>query len=314
MKIITILLFLFFSFFFSSCNQNLTPHEGFINVEGGRVWYKVIGSGDRTPLLIIHGGPGGRGDCSFITPFKMLSKDRPIIFYDQLGSGRSDRPTDTTLWNLPRFVNEIDSIRAFLGLKKVHILGQSWGGAVLSEYLIAKNPKGVESAIFASPLISTPVWMEDAKTLLSQMPQNLQDTINKYELLKDYTAPSYLSANDSFFIRHMSVTQNPKPPAMECDGLDGNRFIYNYMWGPTEFNATGTLKNFDRVGDLHQLKLPVLFIAGEFDEARPETMHRFQKMVKNSKVVILKNAGHRLQTDQPLKFPEAVGSFMNTVD
>lgn len=283
-------------------------------MEGGRVWYKVIGSGDRTPLLIIHGGPGGRGDCSFIAPFTFLSKDRPIIFYDQLGSGRSDRPTDTALWKLPRFVNEIDSIRAFLGLKKVHILGQSWGGAVLSEYLISKKPKGVESAIFASPLISTPVWMEDAKTLLSQMPKNLQDTINKYELLKDFTAPSYISANDSFFVRHMSVTKNPKPPAMECGGLDGNRFIYNYMWGPTEFNATGTLKNFDRVGDLHQLKLPVLFIAGEFDEARPETMHRFQKMIKNSKVVILEKAGHRLQTDQPLKFPEAVGAFMNTVD
>ena len=126
MKIFNILLF-FFAFFLASCTQNLKPHEGFVNVEGGRIWYKVIGSGNKTPLLIIHGGPGGKGDCSFIEPFTFLGKDRPIIVYDQLGSGRSDKPADTTLWNLPRFVNEIDSIRTALGLKKYpwSVLGRS---------------------------------------------------------------------------------------------------------------------------------------------------------------------------------------------
>ncbi|MEO6949257.1 MAG: alpha/beta hydrolase, partial [Ginsengibacter sp.] len=153
-----------------------------------------------------------------------------------------------------------------------------------------------------------------AKKLLAQMPQNLQDTINKYETLKDYNSPSYVSANDSFFVRHMVVTKDPPAPAVECDGIKGNDFIYNYMWGPTEFNATGTLKNFDRAKDLDQLNLPVLFIAGEFDEARPETMYQFQKMVKNAKVVILEKAGHRLQIDQPVKFPTAVGTFLNSVD
>lgn len=313
MKNILILLY-FLSFSLSSFSQNLTSQEGFINVEGGRIWYKVIGSGKKTPLLIIHGGPGGRGDCSFITPFTLLSNDRPIIFYDQLGSGRSDKPTDTLLWQLPRFVNEIDSLRAALGLEKLHIMGQSWGGTVLIEYLISKKPKGVVSAIFASPLLSTPIWMQDAKVLLSQLPKNLQDTIDKYEALKEYNAPSYVAANDSFSARHISVTKWPPIPAPECAGLKRNSAVYNYMWGPTEFNATGTLENFDRTPDLYKLKLPVLFIAGEFDEARPETMYRFQKMIRKSKVVILERAGHSLQVDQPLKFPTTIRTFINTVD
>ena len=309
-----LLVFLVYLLSSLSCfSQYLSPREGFVNVEGGRISYKIIGSGKKTPLLIIHGGPGGRGDCSFIAPFTAISNDRPIILYDQLGSGRSDKSTDSTLWQLPRFVNEIDSLRAALGLKKLHIMGHSWGGTVLIEYLITKKPKGILSAIFASPLISTPIWMHDANFLLSQLPKNLQDTIKKYETLKEYNAPSYTAASDSFYAKHMSVKQRPVLPILECADLKGNREIYNYMWGSSEFNATGTLKSFDRSPSLRQLKLPVLFIAGEFDEARPETMYRFSKLVRKSKVVILDKAGHAIQIDQPEKFPKSVATFINSV-
>lgn len=299
--------------FTSFCSgQNLSPGEGFVNVEGGRIWYKIIGSGKKTPLLLIHGGPGGKS-CSYISVFSNLDKDRPIIIYDQLGSGRSDHVTDTSLWRLPRFVNEIDSLRSALGLKELHILGQSWGGTVLVEYLIKKRPKGIKSAIFASPLLSTSVWMKDAKILLSQLPQNLQDTINKYEELEDYNAPSYRAATDSFNVKHLSVKQGSIATPPECVGISSNSRIYNYMWGSTEFNATGTLKNFDRTSNLHQLKLPVLFIAGEYDEARPETMYSFQKMVRHSKVSIIEKAGHRIQIDQPINFTNSIQQFINSV-
>lgn len=293
-------------------SQILTPREGYVNVQGGRIWYKIIGSGKKTPLLFIHGGPGSTS-CSYISVLSTLSNERPVILYDQLGTGRSDRPTDTTLWKLPLFVNEIDSLRAALGLKKVHIVGHSWGGTVLIEYLISKKPKGVTSAIFVSPLLSTPIWMEDAKILLSRLPQNIQDTINKYEGLKDYDAPSYLKATDTFYAKHVSVKQWPPAKSADCSGIRGNGKIYRYMWGSSEFNATGTLINFDRTSNLKQLKLPVFFIAGEFDEARPETMYRFQKNVRNSKVSIIENAGHYIQVDQPEKFTKAISQFINSL-
>ncbi len=301
------------SFAIESNCQSLQPKEGFVNVIGGRIWYKIVGSGKKTPLLIIHGGPGSRS-CEGIPGYSLLADDRPVIFYDQLGSGNSDRPTDTTLWQVPRFVDEIEKLRAALDLKELHILGSSWGGAVLIEYMITK-PKGVKSVIFSGPLLSTKIWMEDAKILLSKLPKNLQDTINKYETLKDYDAAAYTSATDSFYARFLSVKHWPPVKSSSCDGVPGsNHQVYNYMWGSTEFNATGTLKNFDRTDYLHEIKEPVLFIAGRQDEARPETMYKFQKLVPNSKVEIIENAGHAKIVDQPEAFTSAIRKFLNSVE
>ncbi len=307
-------LLLFLGFNGRSIGQRLQPAEGYVNVEGGRIWYKIVGNGNKTPLLLIHGGPGS-SSCSGIPGYSLLSNDRPVIFYDQLGSGYSDRPTDTLLWKLPRFVGEIEALRSALGLKKLHILGSSWGATVLVEYILTKKPKGVKSVIFSGPLLSTPLWIEDAKILLAQLPQNLQDTIDKYETLKDYQAPQYAAATDSFYARFMSVKQWPPAPSLTCEGVSGfNNAVYNYMWGPTEFHAPGTLKNFDRTGDMHHIKQPVLFIAGRYDEVRPETIYKFQKLVPKSKAVIIENAGHSKIIDQPVKFTTAIREFLNAVE
>ncbi len=297
-----------------SGKKNPTPAEGYVNVEGGRIWYKIVGNGPGTPLLLIHGGPGS-SSCAGIPGYSLLSNDRPIIFYDQLGSGNSDRPTDTLLWKLPRFVNEIDALRAALGLERLHILGSSWGGAVLAEYMVTKKPTGVSSVIFSGPLLSTPIWLEDAAILLATLPRNLQDTIKKYEALKDYASPQYMAATDSFYARFMSVKKWPPTPASTCEGVSGfNNAVYNYMWGPTEFSAPGTLKNFDRTADLHSIQEPVLFIAGRYDEVRPATIYQFQKLVPKSKAVIIEDAGHSKIIDQPEKFTSALRSFLKEVE
>ena len=307
-------LFILLSLHFTGLCQNLMPQEGYINVIGGRIWYKVVGEDSGIPLLIIHGGPGGRS-CISISAYSALGDERPIIFYDQLGSGKSDRPGDTTLWKLPRFVDEIEKIRIALKLDELHILGASWGGSILAEYLITKSDKGVKSVIFKSPVLSTPAWINDAKILLSQLPSNLQDTIKKYETLKDYTAPAYLAATDSFYVRFLSRKQWPGVPPPECDGVLGfNEEIYNYMWGPTEFCATGTLKYFDRTADLNKINQPILFLAGQFDEARPETMYKFSELAPNSKVVIIENAAHDCIGDQPEQTVKEIRKFLQSIE
>jgi proline iminopeptidase len=301
-----------FSLLFLLCclgvySQDLTPREGFVQVEGGRVWYKIVGEGKGTPLLLIHGGPGS-SSCKGMPTYTMLSNERPVIFYDQLGTGNSERVWDTALWKPSRFADEIDSLRKALGLKELHMLGHSWGGAVLIEYLSKKNA-GIKSAIFAAPLISTSVWISDAKILLSKMPKALQDSISKYECLKDYEAVSYIAATDSFYARHLYRKGDP----ICVTGGPENDSIYKYMWGPTEFTATGTLKNYDRSKDLERLNLPVLFIAGQYDEARPETMKKFQAKVKGSKLVIIPGSGHGLYRDQPILYTEALREFLSNV-
>lgn len=294
--------------------QDLEPKEGFVPVEGGSIWYKVVGSGKQTPLLIIHGGPGGNS-CRSIAGYanSAIAKDRALIFYDQLSSGRSDKANDTLLWKLHRFVNEINALREELDLKEVHMLGSSWGAAIAVEYLLTKKPKGVKSIVFSGPLLSTPMWIADAKILVGQLPKPMQDTLWKYEHIKLYEHPSYLAANDSFNVRY-GARNKPSNPSPQCTHLKRNRQLYNYMWGPTEFTCTGTLRNFDRFPRLKELKLPVLFVAGEFDEARPETMLEFQKQVPGSKVEITKGAGHAQLNDNPLDYTNSIARFLKSLE
>lgn len=297
----------------AACKKEIA-REGYVSVEGGRIWYKVVGQGDGVPLLILHGGPGSRS-CTMIPGFSMLGKDRPVIFYDQLGSGNSDRPADTTLWNTERFVNELDYLRSDLKLDQVHLLGHSCGSTFLIEYMISKKPKGVKSVIFSSPMLSSSDWIRDAKILLAQMPVGLQDTIHKYEALQNFSAPEYLAATDSFYSRHLSRKSWPYIPNAECEGVPGfNEQVYNYMWGPTEFTATGTLIDFDRTADLHKIEEPILFITGEYDEARPETIYKYQKLSKNARVKIIGDAAHMTMIDQPEKVAEAIGGFLKIGD
>ena len=304
------LLFLTVVLFSASGSKNAIPRQGFVKVKGGRIWYKVVGAGKGVPLLLIHGGPGSKS-CDGIPAYSTLGNDRPIIFYDQLGSGFSDRPTDTTLWQLPRFVDEITALRKELNLKEINILGSSWGGTVAVEYMLSQKPKGVKSVIFAGPLLSTSRWMRDAKILLSQLSQPVQDTIQKYESLKFYDHKSYIAATDSFNIQYLSRKPGPRIAVPDCEGAGkSNSQIYRYMWGPTEFNATGTLKSFERTERLHEIKEPVLFITGRFDEARPETMYEFQKEIPGSKVEIIENSGHNKVRDNPADYLNEIRKFL----
>ena len=296
----------------ASCRREIKK-EGFVPVEGGKIWYRIVGEGDNTPLLILHGGPGGRS-CGMIPGFSLLATDRPVIFYDQLGSGNSDRPNDTTLWKTGRFVNEIDALRDALNLKELHILGHSCGSTFLIEYLVTKKPEGIKSVIFSSPMISTPDWIADAQVLLTRLPAHVRDTIYKYEELQEYTAPAYRAATDSFYDRHLVRKGWPyTSPACEHSG-SSNASIYNYMWGPTEFTATGTLLNFDRTDRLHEIEEPILFVTGQYDEARPETMYRYQKLARNARVEIIPDAAHSTMVDQPEKLAEVINGFLDRIE
>jgi proline iminopeptidase len=111
--------------FMHCTSHTLSPGEGFVDVSGGRVWYRVVGSGRGTHLLLLHGGPGV--PSLYLKPLEGLADERPVIFYDQLGSGQSDHPKDSSLWTIERFVKEVGQVRKALGLDQIHLYGHSWG-------------------------------------------------------------------------------------------------------------------------------------------------------------------------------------------
>lgn len=285
--------------------------DGFVAVPGGRVYYKTIGSGDRTPLLLLHGGPGGRS-CGFEV-LRDLGTDRRVIRYDQLGSGKSDRPDDLALWRTERFVEELDVLRKALDLREVHILGHSWGGTLATEYLLTKGQQGVRSVILSSPLISTPRWLADTRRLRTTLPESVQSALSKCEAVETADDPSCVAAND-VFEEHFVRGARALPAVPECEGITSGDQVYRHMWGAGEFTSTGLLRDYDRSDRLHELKLPVLFLAGRHDEAVPETVADFQRRVPGAQMVVFEKSAHSTYRTETAEYVKVVRQFLEEAE
>ena len=177
-------------------DRGLAPGEGYVEVEGGRVWYRIVGSGNETPLLLLHGGPGA--PSYYLNPLEQVAADRPVVFYDQLGAGRSDRPSDQSLWRVDRFVSELAAIREALGLEEVHLLGHSWGSMLAMEYL-RTEPQGMRSLILASPVMSVKRWAEDAEKLIAELPEDMQQAIEHHQAAGTTDDPAYQAATMEYY-------------------------------------------------------------------------------------------------------------------
>ncbi len=289
------------------CAQELKSHEGYAEVTGGKVWYRILGESEKTPLLVLHGGPGGTSRSLYL--FSPLAQDRPVILFDQLGSGRSTHHNDTSLLKIPLFVAQVEAVRKSLNLEKVIILGHSWGTALALEYYLA-HPDNVEALIFNSPYFSTSVWEADADTLISQLPPHIQKAIEEGEATGNFQSTGFQKANRIFLNAYGLRTDRLKSH-LDTVTYTRNSFIYNYMWGPTEFTATGTLKDYHRVEQLTEIKVPVLFITGEYDEARPQTVRYFQSLVPDSEMAVIKGAGHATMHDNRKGNIQAVRKFLD---
>jgi proline iminopeptidase len=311
-------LLLIAAFSLAGCaSQQPLPDDGFVDVPGGRVASRVVGGGDAVPVLLIHGGPGGTS-CAYASTVGGVASSRPVVLYDQLGSGNSDKMLDLKRDAvLPRFVQEVQAIREQLGLKEVHLVGHSWGATVALEYLLTANPTGVRSVSFVGPLLSTPRWIQDANGLVRQLPPDVQDAIQTAKSTGNYDTPEFRAANEVFeanFGVRTPREQRQRLPLCASTPVRFNAQLYEYMWGPSEFVSDGTLRDYDRVGQLSVLKLPTLFVVGEYDEARPETVREFQKHVPGSIVRIIPGAGHGVTIDQTQAFNDVITEFISGVD
>ncbi len=298
----------------AACSQR-TSHtrsdEGFIPVEGGRIWYHRVGSGTGTPLVLLHGGPGS--SSYYLKPLLALANDRPVIIYDQLGSGKSDRPTDTTLFTVDRYVRELQTLRDSLGLSEIHLLGHSWG-AMLEEAYMGTHPKGVRSLILSSPLVTTAQWQHDADSLLRALPDSTQAAIAKHEADHTTSSPEYVSATNAYYALYLSRTKSTPTADADSSRAGFGRQVYEYMWGPSEFSSTGTLKTFDATPWLRDVKVPTLFIAGEFDEATPSSTRSFSRLVPGAEFVIIPGSGHVTVKDNPDALRAAIRGFLAKVE
>jgi len=218
----------------------LPAGEARLAVDGGAIWYKVATNPRGTPVILLHGGPGI--GSYYLKSLEALGSDRPVVRYDQLGSGKSGGLTDTTKMTIAHFVRELDSLRAHLGYNRVHIVGHSWGTILGLEYYRA-HPEHVVSLTLASAALDIPEWERNAKRLVTTLSDSAQRAIRRREADKKFDAPDYQVALQEFYGRY--VWLHPVQADLDSTFQQMNEQIYGYLQGPSEFTITGTLKRYD---------------------------------------------------------------------
>ena len=287
-----------------------TREQGYVDVGDGRVWYETAGEGDRT-LLLLHGGPGGNSED--LAPLLALAEHGfRVVRYDQLGSWRSDKPDDLSLWHVPRFVAEVERVRQALDLGQMHLLGQSWGSFLALEYALHHGDH-LRSLILASGAASTRECVAGMDSWRRELPAETQELMARHEANREYDHPDYLAAVDTLYRRHLCrVWPWPEPLARAIEHMAVP--VYTTMWGPNEFTCTGTLLEWDRTDRLGAIFVPTLITVGEFDEVHPscaETMHRG---IRNSQLVMFEGCGHVANLEDPKRYQATLLSFLEQVE
>jgi proline iminopeptidase len=283
--------------------------EARLAVPGGTIWYKVSGSGAGIPLVLLHGGPGF--SSYYLKPFEDLGDDRLVVRYDQLGAGKSDRISDTTMFTIAHFVRELDSLRSHLGIARWHVFGHSWGTILALEYYRA-YPDRVASLTFGSAVFDLPAYQRHARELLGTLSDSAQRAVRRAEAAHRYDAPDYQNAMQEFYGKYL--WRHPVQADLDSLFATANEEIYDYMQGPSEFTITGTLKDYDATDFLSQIKVPTLFTVGDFDEVGPELVKGFAAQVPDARYVVLAGAAHLTPWDARDENVKVVREFLRAAD
>lgn len=289
--------------------------EGFVEyVYGGhtyKLWYGRIGSGSAPAALVLHGGPGGNHHN--LVAFQALADERSVIFYDQLGCGKSDRPDDPSLWTAERYFDEVKAVRDGLGLKKYHLIGHSWG-TTLAVGFAAKHPDGILSVSLHSPILSFPYYINHVAPKLKQGLSCLNgkagQIIDDYELNGVGTKGDYDEACMEFTKRHVTLTW-PLPEAMKKLIASRNAAIHDIMVASdSELNVPGNLKTIDVTSQLSMLNVPVLITCGSNDLCTPAFTKWQSEFANNHQYHVIHGSAHMTPVDRPLELLRLQRAFL----
>ena len=290
--------------------KKIASGDGYVDVKGGKIWYKVVGEGDKTPILLLHGGPGSPG--YYLNPLMALGKDRQVITFHQLGCGRSDKITDTTLMTIDNHIDQINRLLKALNIQDFYLYGHSWGAMLGTDYYL-KNGERIKGLILASPCLSSKLWVADADTLIATLPDSVQLILRNN--IKGVQQDSLTLAKAvNVYFENFYTRKKPFSADIDSTQAQVGLPVYYYMWGTNEFFASGPLKTYDRTKDLSRINVPALYTVGEYDAARPGTVKYYQSLTPNSKFKIIPNAGHITMQDNPEEDVNAISGFLNELD
>lgn len=283
-----------------------------------KVWTKRFGNNPRIKLLLLHGGPGATHEYFECFESFLPQEGIEFIYYDQLGSAYSEQPQDTSLWNLDRFVEEVEQVRTALGLNKdnFYLLGHSWGGWLAQQYAL-KYQDNLKGLIISNAMSSSPAYNKYAEEVLAkQLDLAVLEEVKAIEAKGEFENPRYMELLlPNFynkFICRLPMEEWPEPMMRAFNKI--NHTIYVMMQGPSEFGLSGKLENWDIGNQLGTIKTPTLVIAARHDTMNPEHLKWMAEQVQNGSYLLCENGSHMCMWDDQQSYMNGLIKFLQAVD
>ena len=290
--------------------------EGYMPFLEYKTYYRVVGknTGNKKPLVLLHGGPGSTHNYFEVLDRIAEEDGRQLVMYDQIGCGNSYVGNRPDLWNSKVWIEELIELRKHLGLDEIHLLGQSWGGMQTLEYVCNYKPEGLKSIILSSTLPASWLWAEEAQRMIAQMPQDMQDAIKKATESGDYSSPEYQAAEAEYMRQHCAGEVTENDPECLRRPKKAGRESYIVGWGPNEFTPLGTLKDYDVIDQLGDIKEPALIINGGNDLCTPYVAKFMYDRIPNSEWELFRTCRHMCFVEDNDHYVEVLKKWMNKND
>ncbi len=328
---------------FNSCKESeennqikVSTAEYFKNHEGGiqtgnikmipiettkgtfNLWTKRFGNNPSMKILLLNGGPGATHEYFECFENFLPGEGIEFIYYDQLGTGNSGNPNDTSIWDLRRYVEEVESVRKALGLTKdnFYLLGHSWGGILAMEYAL-KYQDQLKGLVISNMMSSAPDYGRYADDVLAkQMDPKILDTIRMIEEKGDFSNPKYIELlMPHFYVQHIMripLEEWPEPVVRSFGKM--NQSLYVTMQGPSEFGVSGKLEKWDVKAELPRISVPTLVVGAKHDTMDPEHMRWMSTQVQNGSYLFCPNGSHMCFYDDQDTYFNGLIKFIKGID
>lgn len=285
--------------------------SGYLPVNDGRIFFMRLGKPGKTPLVMLHGGPGA--GYRYLEPMaRALADEREVILYDQLGCGLSDAPEDPAIYTVARYAEELQRLRDWLGLQEIMLFGNSWGTMLAIEYLTGAPRSGVKRLILSGALASVPQASAGMQRLIDALPGGKGKRLHALEAAGQQNSREYAAIAQLFYDRHVYRHTGPTSPAWDATAaVIAKSPAYRIMNGPNEFTIIGSMKDWDRRSDLGRITVPTLLTTGEFDEVTLDCHETIRDGIKGSRLVVLPGQSHVTMLEDVAGYTKLVRDFLN---
>lgn len=289
--------------------------EGYMPFMGHHTYYRTVGERtDKAPLILLHGGPGSTHNYFEVLDRVAEEDGRMLVMYDQIGCGNSYVDGRPDLWTAETWVNELIALRKHLGLDTCHLLGQSWGGMLLLTYICGYEHSDVKSGILSSTLPASWLWGIEQARMIKELPEEYQEAIKTATETGDYSNDIYQRAEEEYMLRHAAGKPDPNGPECLLRKKRTGRESYVVGWGPNEYTPMGTLKDYDVIDKLKDIKEPCLVINGGNDLCTPYIAKVMYDNIPNSRWELFRECRHMCFVEDNDHYVEVLKEWLNEKD